>query len=351
MSVFVLLLICACVQHPHKTLDMRVRADAPYIQIMGRTVVNLDSSLTFAYPGVMFIAEVNARALVLTVSSSSGNSWLDIQVDEGASRAVNIAQGQQQLELFRFATAGRHKVIRTHRSESWIGAVTIAQWAAIDGVFLPAQGLPARKLMVLGDSITCGEAIERVPGEAKHSGWWSSRKSYGFLAAQALNAQVHLVCAGGRGLIRSWNGKTDDTHLADFYRYSLGDADHNQLWNEQRYVPDLILMAIGTNDFAPGIPERALYINTYVNFLRRLRDNYPFARIVITEGSMVQGEAKTALVDFLQQTLKQMSDSNIVYFPCAYAPGDVQDAHPTAAQHEKLAASLVVFIRKLMHWE
>src|SRR5690606_40119588 len=58
--------------------------------------------------------------------------------------------------------------------------------------------------------ISCGEAIERTAECKKDTSWWNPRRSYGMLAAQALDAQVHLVCFGGRGLIRSWNGKTDE---------------------------------------------------------------------------------------------------------------------------------------------
>jgi hypothetical protein len=37
-----------------------------------------------------------------------------------------------------------------------------------------------------------------------------SRASYGMLMAKQLNAQVQLVCYGGRGLVRTWDGKTND---------------------------------------------------------------------------------------------------------------------------------------------
>jgi lysophospholipase L1-like esterase len=317
---------------------------------MGRTQTHADGSLTFAYPGVAFTAQVHAQALSFTASSSQGNSWLDIQVDDGPSRAVRVMQNEQAIEVFHHQRSGAHRVVITHRTEPWIGAVTLKHWTLKNGTFQAAPVLPPRKIMVLGDSITCGEATERVAGEAKHSGWWNGRNSYGFLTAHALNAQVHLICAGGRGLTRSWNGKNDEAKLADFYRYTLGDANHSLFWNSPQYSPDVIIVAIGTNDFSPGIPTPAHFINRYINFLHTLRADYPAAQILITEGPMLQGQAKTTLVDFLQQICKQLNDEKIMYYASIHAGGDAQDAHPTLAQHQQMAAALTAYIRTLMHW-
>src|SRR5690606_12198664 len=107
------------------------------------------------------------------------------------------------------------------------------------------------------------------------------------LTAKALDAQVHLVCFGGRGLIRSWNGKTDEQNLPDYFEYAIADAHNPVAWDHSRYSPDLILSAIGTNDFSQGIPDREDYINAYTKLAYRLLDVHPQAKIVLTEGAIL----------------------------------------------------------------
>jgi hypothetical protein len=76
--------------------------------------------------------------------------------------------------------------------------------------------------------VTCGEAVGRSDGEAKlckkDSGTWDPYASYGMRLARALDAQAHLVCYGGRGLVRDWRGRSNvRAYVAEAVRRT-GDA-------------------------------------------------------------------------------------------------------------------------------
>ncbi|HSC67595.1 MAG TPA: SGNH/GDSL hydrolase family protein, partial [Cellvibrio sp.] len=236
------------------------------------------------------------------------------------------------------------------RSENWHGQVTIKQFTLQGAQFLPPPHLPKRKILVLGDSVTCGEAIDRVTGEEKNTRWWNARESYGMRVAKTLNAQVNLVCWGGRGLIRSWNGKTDDANLPDFYEFSVGDNDPKLKWDHARYQPDLVVSAIGTNDFSQGIPARETYITAYVEFINKLLKNHPQTHIAITEGAILSGDKKAALIDFIREAISRVNDSRVHQVTSIHYPGDASDAHPTKAQHAAMAYDLTPQLKALMNW-
>ncbi len=327
-----------------------VRADDPRIARMGRTVAQGDGSLRFAYPGVRLALAFEGKALSVDAAASGERSYIEVVVDGGAARIIRLSATPQAIGLVNEREAGVHHVDILHRSESWHGVVTLSRFVT-DGALLAAPTLPQRKMLVLGDSVTCGEAIDRVQGKEKDSSWWNPRASYGMLAAQALGAQVHLVCHGGRGLVRSWNGRTGDDNLPDFYELAIASEGQPVRWDHAGYNPDLIVSAIGTNDFSTGIPERVAFVKAYGNLVRTLLRNHPQAQIVLTEGAILSGERKAALTRYIAQTIERVGSPRVHAAASLHHPGDVTDAHPTKAQHAAMARELVPQLRAVTGWE
>lgn len=320
------------------------------IVTMGRIVKNADGSAKFAYPGVSFFVNFEGTTLSLTASSSGGQNYIEVITDDGQPTLFKLSAKEEQINLVNKATSKNHRVEIIHRSETWHGTVLFKQFTS-DGKFKPSPILPSRKIMVLGDSVTCGEAIDRVAGAKKDTSWWNARLSYGMLTAKELNAQVNLVCMGGRGLIRSWNGKTDEHNLPNFYNFALATDNDPITWNHSDYDPDLIISAIGTNDFSSDIPDRETYVNTYTAFLLTLLSNHKRAQIVLIEGSILEGDKKAALREFITEAAKRAADKRVHIAKSTHYPGDKTDGHPTREQHAKMASELVPVIQSIMHWQ
>lgn len=341
---------CSNVPTKEQITMINIPAANSEIATMGRAHINSDNSLLLGYPGISVKTEVLGRSLSADLQSSTGNSWIDVIVDNGSPTAIQITNQPQTVELFRFAEDAKHTVEIIHRTENWQGQITLKQFTLTGEKFLSAPALAKRKMLVLGDSVTCGEAIDRVAGEEKNSRWWNARESYGMLTAKALNAQVNLVCWGGRGLVRSWNGKTDDANLPEFYEFAVGDNDPTMKWDHRNYQPELIISAIGTNDFSQGIPERETYVTAYVKLINKLLANHPQAHIALTEGAILNGDKKAALIDYIREAISRVNDSRVHQVTSHYYPGDEQDAHPTKEQHTLMANDLAPQLKALMDW-
>jgi lysophospholipase L1-like esterase len=316
---------------------------------MGRIEKKVDGSLRFGFPGVSFFINFEGKNLSLKASSSGGQNYIEAIVDNGEPKIIKLSPNQENIDLVRGPTSQLHTVEIIHRSETWHGIVSFNEFTT-DGKFIAAGKLPARKILFLGDSVTCGEAIDRVDGGKKDSSWWNSRLSYGLLTAKALGAQAYLVCMGGRGLIRSWNGKTDDHNLPDFYQFAIATDKNPVKWNHSNYDPDLIVSAIGTNDFSLGIPDREIYVSTYVKLLRTLLGNHKHAQVVLTEGSILDGEKKAALTDYLNEAVKRINNKRVHVALSTHYPGDKTDAHPTKEQHAAMAKDLTPQLKAVMNW-
>lgn len=339
----------ACAQAQAADPSM-LRADDARVVRMGRTVATPEGALRFGYAGVTLRVAFEGTWLSMDASSSSGNSLLDVSVDGGAPITLRPGRQPGRILLVRNAAPGRHTVELVHRTETWLGVPEIRDFVS-DGSFVAAPALPARKLVVMGDSVTCGTAMERpTTGDKNDPSWWNARISYGMLMGRALDAQVQLVCYGGRGLVRSWNGHTDEYQLPAFYALALADAAHPVTWKQADYDPDLILVAIGTNDFTPGIPDGAQYVSTYVRFVQTLLRDHPRAQIVLTEGAILDGDKKAALTRYLNETVANSASARVHYVQSPHHPGDERDMHPTTPQHAAMAEELVPPLRRLMGW-
>jgi lysophospholipase L1-like esterase len=344
MSLAALLLM-----HAGQAGAASIAATDPHVARMGRSAIMADGAARFGYPGVSFYASFDGTRVVVDAEASGDNSYLDVIVDGGAPRKLHLAKGAQTLVLAQGLERKEHTVEIVNRSETWHGTATFNKFDT-DGAWLPAPALPQRKLLVLGDSVTCGEAIDRVPGAKKHPSWWNPRASYGMLLAQDLRAQVQLVCAGGRGLVRTWDNRTDLLKLPDYYQLAIAEQQAPAAWDQRAYRPDLILVAIGTNDFNPGIPDRAQYVDTYVRFVRTLLKDHPQAQVALTEGALLTGEKKAALVDYLAETVRRVNDSRVRAVASVTVAGDGQDGHPTREQNVDIANGLLPQLRAITRW-
>lgn len=326
-----------------------VLAGGDSVARMGRMADAPGGEVRFAYPGVSSFIHFAGRELVLEASTTGDKSYLDVIVDGAFARSIHLSPRRSAYRLAEGLAPGPHTVQVLHRSETWHGIVTLHGFAT-DGKVLAPPSLPARRVLFLGDSVTCGEALERTPPGAKQPVWWNPRLSYGMLAGTALGAQVQLVCHGGRGLVRSWNGRTDEFNLDRFYGLAIAAPDAPEPWDQGRYAPDLIVSAIGTNDFNQGIPDRAQYVDAYVAFVRTLLRDHPQAQIVLTEGAILDGDKKAALTAYITETITRTASPRVHHIPSRHYPGDTQDAHPTRDQHQQMANDLVPALRQLMSW-
>src|ERR1017187_7148919 len=229
-----------------------VGPDDPRIAFVGGVELS-DKGAQMGFPGITIRFVYTGPAPVMKLTGDSPNCFFNLSCNGWDPVIVKLNQGENEIPLpTGTAPQGGWLVELVRRTESWMGT------ASFDGLLLPAgcellppPPWPVRKLMFIGDSLTCGEYNERLPQENDSTPRsTNAARSYGMLLARWLGAQVHLVSYGGRGITRDWSGKTDVNILPVFFPRTLPDKA-GSAWDHSRYQPDVIVINDGT-DFDAG---------------------------------------------------------------------------------------------------
>src|SRR5207248_2231555 len=119
------------------------------------------------------------------------------------------------------------------------------------GTLLPATPGPARRLEVIGDSISCGYGNEgKDQNEHFAAQTENACETYGFLTARRFGAGYACV---------AWSGKKmwPDNTVGEFYDRAL-PADPDSTWEFSKWTPDVVVINLATNDFGGAAnPDRA----------------------------------------------------------------------------------------------
>jgi len=227
--------------------------------------------------------------------------------------------------------------------------------------------IPRRKKTIefIGDSITCGYGIEGVWNRdtfttAQENPWIA----YAGITARNLDADYHLVSWSGIGVLSSWT-EIDEPNtnllMPRLYQYTdlaLEESRHCkelELWDFNRFIPDIIVINLGTNDrsYCKGIKEREeAFGKEYHQFLSYIRSRNRNSAILCTLGAM-GGE----LYSEIEKQVEAFKDANSD--PKVYAMSfDVQknrdgigsDWHPNMITHGHMAEKLTNKIREIMKW-
>jgi lysophospholipase L1-like esterase len=361
-SFFQLLLLGVLASHARAgSTDNFVPAVTPPIVVEGRFAGSADGAVRLGFPGVALHFRFHGRQLAMRVNASTDEVYFDVGVDGAEPTRLRCHAGEGDYLLLDETNAADHVLEITRRSESWQGTCEVSGFnLGADGALLSPPELPARKLMFIGDSITCGAALDIIPndplkGKTAHDDQTSNaRLSYGKLLARKLNAQCVLVSYGGRGIIRDWQGSRTINNAPDFYELALPD-DPSCLWQQNSYAPDAIAICLGTNDFSQGVPDENEFVNAYVEFIRKIRRDSPQAKIFLLDSPMLgdaDGRApkRSVLHGYLQTIAAKLNSPQVQLASVSHYDGIPGNGHPTRADHEAIAKELEPQFRAALKW-
>lgn len=338
--------------------DTIVAATHPDIAWMGRTAPSGAGGVRCAYPGIAITLCSDATRVAIRAQAATADCYVDVAVDGGAASRLRLSAGAADTVVADGLAPGvAHRIVLVRRTESWMGAMTVDGVVLSGGRLLPAPPPSSRRLLFIGDSITCGACVEQLPPDYPDGhGSCNAARSFGMELGRRLAAQVHLVSYGGRGVIRDWQGLGNDAiaNAPVFFERALPD-DPASAWDHAAYQPDAVVVGLGTNDFNQGIPDERVWTAAYAAFLARIRAVHPKARIIITSSPMFgprvdNGDrAKAASHEhYLDETVllrAQAGDHQVEAFRYRHMPGSAKNAHPTAPQHLLMADDLEPLLR------
>jgi len=258
-------------------------------------------------------------------------------------------------------TKENHYATLIKRTEALVGKVEFrGVWLEKNQLLFPIPGKPERKIEFIGNSITCGYGVEAASENEPFScATENVCLSYAFLTAKNLHTDYHIIAWSGKGIAQNYDRSQTNTIPYIWKRLFPDEAE--SVWDHTLFVPDVVIINLGTNDFSSEDVDTTLFRATYINFIKELRTKYPQAEIVCTVGPMMNNICpKNALntARYLIQTItKQLNDSgdeNMYYFELSPQNGQLgygADWHPSAAQQRKNTLELTRYIKTITGWE
>lgn len=232
----------------------------------------------------------------------------------------------------------------------------------IDGEaeLFPCEPLPARRMEVFGDSVSCGEVSEAIgylgQSDPKHNGEFSnSWYSYSWLAARLLNAEVHITSQGGAALLNE-TGWFHGPHFVGMesiydkiqYNDELGSTKE---WDFSLWQPQLVVLAFGQNDANPvDIMEKEYegeaaehWRREYRAFIEKIQALYPGVTIICTTTILGHHPNWDKAID---QVCREMNHPKVHHF--LYTKnGCGTSGHIRIPEAKKMAEELAAYVNSL----
>ena len=220
----------------------------------------------------------------------------------------------------------------------------------LTGILGPKPTLSDRKMLILGDSVTCGWGTKT---ESASEGFTTPTEdgslTYPWLLADRFSAQKHILAVSGNGLATSNQGLTNANLLPQQLPFVHYEADYSgPQWDHSQYQPDLILVNLGTNDVFAGSPADRL-ANGVKSFSATLRQTYPNATIVWVYGLMTAAQEETIRVA-AEEVAETDSKVHYLYVDTVYGNELGSGTHPNERGHKRAANELEPQIREIMGW-
>ncbi|MDZ4748764.1 MAG: GDSL-type esterase/lipase family protein [Saprospiraceae bacterium] len=315
-------------------------------------LVGSASSLKFAFSG--------DRCSIRIQNAAQQGEYNYISIFIDGSRQPRTAIRYETLtpiEIVPDQKSSTHLIEVYKETEAANGAVIIGAIEADSLVQMPA--ITKKRIEFIGNSITVGMSSDASAIACEAGTWYDQHNAYdafGPRVARALDMEYVLSGFSGIGIYR--NTRTDRPVMADIYTSAFLSPDPNSPRHDfKKFVPDIVSICLGTNDFSAGdgttprAPfDPAQFIPAYVDFISTVHGFYKDAQIIITNTPMLNTQQNEILMACLQQIKTQAETSipglkpmYIFSFSHVYQSGCL--GHPSLEEHGKMAEEMILFLK------
>jgi lysophospholipase L1-like esterase len=333
-----------------------VPANDKHIYYNGRIDFANSKQPSFYYPGTEIIVRFSGTTCSIDLGQESlgylddyGNAHTNFYTVllNGVQTIIEAKEGLHTYKIEKKLKDTIHTLQIWKRTEAicgkgYFGGIRIDN----DAKLFPVES-PKLKIEFIGNSITCGYGLEGDNAECKFTAKTENNYlSYGAIVARNLNAEYRAIAYSGKGVFQNYGGGREEVMPELYERTNPFDEDSE--WNFSKWIPDIVVVNLGTNDFSSEIPDSLSFVQSYSNLLNTINRNYPKAQIVCLLSPMLSNhwpigiDARINCGKFIQAAISVLANQNIHYSELS-VQGDNGygcDYHPNKKQHEVNAEEL-----------
>ncbi len=290
-------------------------------------------------------------------------NYLAVSVNGSDFRTIRLLPNQNRYAVADLPVVGTHTVRVMKRTEALCGRIQLLGIELPDGGrLLPPPPPRKRRIEIIGDSVTSGYGNEASSEkDPYHPSTVNATMTFGWLAAERLQADVRMISWSGKGLYRNRHPDDRSETMALLWERTL-PTDPASCNDFQSWIPDVVLILLGANDWAAGPPPQEEFIDAYKHLVRRVKSRYGNPVILCGLSATINDrwpagmQRRTRMREWLTEIVAawRAEGGERVFF-LEFAEQDVLDGcgadyHPSARTHRKMADTLSAALAEHLGW-
>ena len=339
---------------------MIIKPDNDKLVYSGRIDWSNTEAPVFVFPCTSVKMKFSGKKVKIQIRNRKAywNNYLGCILDGKQTVLPLPEQGEATVEVSA-DLPGIHEILLFKRQDS-CHELTFLGFELEEGEILNLPQQSKRRIEVYGDSVSAGEVSEAVDYTGKqdpeHNGEYSnSWYSYAWMTARKLGAEIHDIAQGGIALMDNtgWFYEPNSLGMESVWN----KVHYNPLFGEapegdfNRYVPQLVIVAIGQNDSHPEDYMKEDYNGSrsrewreqYKKFLKKLRSVYPEVYIICITTLL---EHDMAWDKSIGQAVQEMEDKKITQY-IFQRNGCGTPGHLRISEAEEMSEELADYIENL----
>ncbi|MEG1005361.1 MAG: SGNH/GDSL hydrolase family protein [Bacteroides sp.] len=277
LYLFILLGACCFSTVKAKSSGNVFKGNDPAVRYIGRTLVSSDGSVAFDWVGTYLETRFTGGSLSVKVTET-GTSYYNVFVDNKLYRVVKVCGIDTLINMVSGIDKGIHRLKIQKRSEGEFGKTTIHQFVLSHSGRLQEEPVRhTRHIEFIGNSITCGYGTD---GNDRDDPFLVETENcnltFAALTARYFDADYTLIAHSGRGAVRNYGDSVRVSQVTMKDRMlNTFDEDLTHKWDFIGYRPSLVVINLGSNDFATEPhPYKSEFITAYKQIISQLRQHY-----------------------------------------------------------------------------
>ncbi len=354
LYLFIILFTNGC----KRTIKKDISFKNDKISYMGR-IGETDSCKEIYWPGSSITVKFRGSSLSAVLRDETGENYFNVIIDGEVESILRPDTVKMIYTLTPNLSNGIHTVTLFKRTE-WTKGKTMFYGVQLEeNSELLKPESKNKRIDFYGNSITAGYAVEDKTGKDSPEGTNTNcYNSYAAITARFFNADFNCIARSGIGITVSWFPM-----IMDEMYYRLNPADKNSKWNFSKATTDLVVINLLQNDswlvnkpefeefknrFGKKAPKKEFIINSYKNFIQKIKTEYPETPIICMLGNMDITKKGSPWINYVEEAVALLNDKNIYTL---FIPYKNTDGHPNVKEQNILADSLITFIQNRFNWE
>ncbi len=335
-------------------------ADNQLIQYTGRIDFTNKKLPRYWQPGVYAKARFAGTYCNVILNDEmlwgKNHNYLEIVIDDTILYRLQTKGKRDTIRVAKDLSNDIHTILIAKNTEANIGYIEFVGLQCKR--LLPLPFKPARKMEFIGNSITCGYAVEDTSGKDRGTAPYENAYiGYAAITARHFKAAFNCTVKSGIGITISWFPLI----MPEMYD-RLDPEDPNSKWDFSRFRPDVVVVNLFQNDswlvnmpdndqfkarFGKTPPGADTIVSAYKRFIQQVRERYPDAYIICMLGNMDATREGSPWPGYIQKAVGQLADKKMYTL---FIPFKGTNGHPSRTEQQSLANGLIHFIEGHIRW-